>query len=168
MRMSYWEYQGTAHTGVARVACSMQGVHGIFYSPVGDSYITNMFTMMEREQRFPPIHTSMLDAQTLGMGVNKLPENIREVSNSYKPDLIVVACTCSSILLQEDLNTVSKLADVDTEVMVYAPNPYRVEEDESANGLLTVMTERFAKDKLPPTDRPVSYTHLTLPTKRIV
>jgi len=154
MRMSYWEYQGTAHTGVARVACSMEGVHGVFYSPVGDSYINSIFTMMEREQRFPPIHTSVLDLQTMGMGINKLPETIREVSRDHNPDMIVVACTCSSTLLQEDLGALAKTANVETEVVIYAPNPYRVEEDEAANGLITLLTDRFASEKLTPTTKP--------------
>lgn len=154
MRMSYWEYQGTAHTGVARVACSMEGVHGVFYSPVGDSYINSMFTMMERMDKFPPIHTSVLDLQTMGMGTNKLPDMIRQVTEHHHPDLIVVACTCSSTLLQEDLGALAKTANVPTEVLIYAPNPYRVEEDEAANGLLTLLTQKFALEKLPPTAKP--------------
>jgi light-independent protochlorophyllide reductase subunit B len=132
----------------------MEGVHGVFYSPVGDSYINSMFTMMEREQRFPPIHTSVLDLQTMGMGVNKLPESLKEVSRDHNPDLIVVACTCSSILLQEDLNALARTADIRNEVLIYAPNPYRVEEDEAANGLITLMVERFAKAPLSPTAKP--------------
>ncbi len=156
MRMAYWQYQGTAHTGVARVACSMQDVHGVFYSPVGDSYIHSMFTMMERMDRFPPITTSVLDGQTMGMGVNKLPDTLRQVYRDHKPGLIVIACTCSSTLLQEDLGALAKSADIpaETEVLVYAPNPYRVEEDEAADGLLTLMVEKFATTALSPTERP--------------
>ena len=157
MRMSYWEYQGTAHTGVARVACSMTDVHGVFYSPVGDSYIHSMFTMMERMDHFPPITTSVLDAQTMGMGVNKLPDTIRQVYEDHHPKLIAIACTCSSTLLQEDLGALAKSAGIpegETEIVVYAPNPYRVEEDEAANGLLTLLTQRFAVGPVTPTARP--------------
>ncbi len=157
MRMSYWEYQGTAHTGVARVACSMNGVHAVMYSPVGDTYINSMFTMMEREKRFPPVTTSVLDLKTMGMGVNKLPETLQEVFADHKPDLMVVACTCSSTLLQEDLGALAKSANLpegETEVLIYAPNPYRVEEDEAANGLLTLLTRRYAAAALPPTLKP--------------
>ncbi len=157
MRMSYWEYQGTAHTGVARVACSMNGVHAVMYSPVGDTYINSMFTMMEREKRFPPITTSILDLQTMGMGVNRLPETLTAVWNDHKPDLMVVACTCSSTLLQDDLGALAKSANLpegETEVLIYAPNPYRVEEDEAANGLLTLLTRKYAGQALPPTEKP--------------
>lgn len=157
MRMSYWEYQGTAHTGVARVACSMNGVHAVMYSPVGDTYINSMFTMMEREKRFPPVTTSVLDLKTMGMGVNKLPETLQEVFADHKPDLMVVACTCSSTLLQEDLGALAKAANLpedETEVLIYAPNPYRVEEDEAANGLLTLLTRKYASNALPPTPKP--------------
>lgn len=155
--MSYWEYQGTAHTGVARVACSMKDMHGVFYSPVGDSYIHSLFTMMERMDRFPPITTSVLDSQTMGMGINKLPETLKQVYHDHHPRLIAIACTCSSTLLQEDLGALARSADIpqdETEILIYAPNPYRVEEDESANGLLTLMTQKFAAKPLPPTTRP--------------
>jgi light-independent protochlorophyllide reductase subunit B len=157
MRMSYWEYQGTAHTGVARVACSMTDVHGVFYSPVGDSYIHSLFTMMERFDRFPPITTSVLDNQTMGMGINKLPDTLRQVYEDHHPKLIAIACTCSSTLLQEDLGALAKMAGIpedETEILIYAPNPYRVEEDEAANGLITLMTQKFAAKVLPPTVRP--------------
>ncbi|NWJ46337.1 MAG: ferredoxin:protochlorophyllide reductase (ATP-dependent) subunit B [Chloroflexi bacterium] len=154
MRMSFWEYQGTAHTGVARVASSMNGVHAVAYSPVGDCYINSMFTMMEREKRFPPVHTSVLDLKTMGMGINRLPESLREVSHDHNPDLIVVTQTCSSSLLQEDYGSLARQANIPNEVLIYAPNPFRVEEDESANGLLTVMVEQFAAMKLPPTSKP--------------
>lgn len=153
MRMSYWEYQGTAHTGVARIACSMRGVHAVMYSPVGDTYINSIFSMMEREQRFPPITTSVLNGQTMGMGVNKLPDTLREVYDDHHPDLIVVCCTCSSILLQEDLGALGRAADIPTEVLVYAPNPYRVQEDEAGDGLLTLLVNRFAIP-MPPTVKP--------------
>lgn len=153
MRMSYWEYQGTAHTGVARIACSMEGVHAVMYSPVGDTYINSMFSMMEREQRFPPVTTSVLNGQTMGMGINKLPDTIRQVQADHNPDLIVVCCTCSSILLQEDLGALGRAANVPTEVLVYAPNPYRVQEDEAGDGLLTLLVSRYTQP-LPPTTRP--------------
>jgi light-independent protochlorophyllide reductase subunit B len=157
MRMSYWEYQGTAHTGVARVACSMKDMHGVFYSPVGDSYIHSIFTMMERFDHFPPITTSTLDAQTLGMGVNKLPDTLRQVYKDHKPKVIALACTCSSTLLQEDLGALARTAELpenEIDILVYAPNPYRMEEDESANGLLTLLTEKYASQPLPPTEKP--------------
>jgi light-independent protochlorophyllide reductase subunit B len=135
----------------------MKDVHGVFYSPVGDSYIHSMFTMMERFDRFPPITTSVLDSQTMGMGVNKLPDTLRQVYNDHKPKLIAIACTCSSTLLQEDLGMLARSAGIpedETEILVYAPNPYRVEEDEAANGLLTLMTQKFASQPLPPTAKP--------------
>ncbi len=157
MRLAYWQYQGTAHTGVARVACSMTDIHGVFYSPVGDSYIHSMFTMMERMDHFPPITTSVLDGQTMGMGINKLPETIKQVYEDFHPKLIAIACTCSSTLLQEDLGMLAKSAGIpagETEIVVYAPNPYRVEEDEAADGLLTLLTQKFADKPLAPTVRP--------------
>lgn len=153
MRMSYWEYQGTAHTGVARIACSMEGVHAIMYSPVGDTYINSMFSMMEREQRFPPVTTSVLNGQTMGMGINKLPDTIRQVYEDHNPDLMVICCTCSSTLLQEDLAALGRAAGVPTEVLVYAPNPYRVQEDEAADGLLTLLVNRYT-NPMTPTARP--------------
>ena len=55
-------------------------------------------------------------------------------------------------------------ADVDT----HEPSPQRVEEDriKSSPGILKAAFRRFLKDGIPP--KAVSYTHLTLPTKRIV
>ena len=156
MRMSYWEYQGTAHTGVARIAASMKGVHCVTYSPVGDTYIIPMFTMMERMSSFPPITTSIMNGKTLSQGSNELPITLRRVYADHKPEMIVICCTCSSILLQEDLAQLARAARLpdDVEVLVYAPNPYRVQEDAAADGLLTKLIERCAIAPLPPTTKP--------------
>ncbi len=145
MRLAYWMYEGTAHHGVARIANSMRGVHAVFHAPQGDDYVTPIFTMLERTPSFPPLTTSVVSGRDLAQGTIHLPETLRQVEAKAHPDLIVVCPSCSTILLQEDLQRAAASAAIQTEVLVYDANPYRMREIRAAEGLFTLLTQRYAR-----------------------
>lgn len=144
MRLAYWMYQGTAHHGVGRIANSLQRVHAVFHAPQGDDYVNPIFTMLERTHDFPQMTTSVVSGSDLAMGTIRLPETLRQVEAKLHPDLIVICASCSTILLQENLQVVADSAGVKAEVVVYDANPYRMQEIAAAEGLFTTLVKRYA------------------------
>lgn len=153
MRLTYWTYEGTAHHGVGRVANSMKGVHAVFHAPQGDGYVVPVFSMLERAPDHPTMTTSIVDGRGLTMGEIRLPETLRRVDAKHKPELIVIAASCSTILLQENLDIIADEADTNADVLVYDANPYRMAEVTAAEGLLTALVKRYAAP-IPRTEQP--------------
>ena len=145
MRLALWMYEGTAHHGVGRIANSMQKVHAVFHAPQGDDYVNPIFTMLERTPAFPQMTTSVVSGRDLAQGTIRLPETLRQVEAKLHPELIVVCASCSTILLQEDLQIVADSARTQAEVLVYDANPYRMAEVLSADGLFTLLVKRYAR-----------------------
>ncbi len=144
MRLAYWMYQGTALHGVGRIANSMRGVHAVFHAPQGDDYVTPIFTMLERTPAQPQMTTSVVSGKDLSRGTIQLPHTLRAVEQRIRPDLIVVTASCSTILLQDHLEQVVEQAHLDTEVLIYDANPYRMQEVLASEGLFTLLVERNA------------------------
>ena len=154
MRLAFWLYEGTALHGVSRVTNSMKGVHTVYHAPQGDDYITATYTMLERTPDFPKLSISVVRGQDLARGTSRLPGTVKQVDEHYNPELIVVAPSCSTALLQEDLAQMARSSGVaDEKIMVYAVNPFRVSENEAAEGLFTELVKRYAAD-CPKTEKP--------------
>lgn len=144
MRLAYWMYEGTAHHGVGRIANSLQDVHAVFHAPQGDDYVNPIFTMLERTPTFPQMTTSVVNGRDLAMGTVRLPDTLRQIEARLHPKLMIVCASCSTILLQEDLQILADSANVDAEVIVYDANPYRMQEVVAADSLFTLLIKRFA------------------------
>ncbi len=145
MRLAFWLYEGTALHGISRVTNSMKGVHTVYHAPQGDDYITATYTMLERTPQFPGLSISVVRGRDLAQGVSRLPTTLQQVDNHYHPELTVIAPSCSTALLQEDLNQLAAHSGVPEErLMVYALNPFRVSEIEAADGLFTELVKRYA------------------------
>jgi light-independent protochlorophyllide reductase subunit B len=153
MRLAYWMYEGTAHHGVGRVMNSMRGVHAVFHAPQGDDYVTTIFTMLERTPGFPAMTTSVVSGTDLARGTIRLPETLRQVEAGRHPELIVVCASCSTILLQENLEIAAQSSGVGCDVLVYDANPYRMGETAAAEGLFSELIKRYAAPQ-PLTERP--------------
>ncbi|MBP1465874.1 ferredoxin:protochlorophyllide reductase (ATP-dependent) subunit B [Candidatus Chloroploca sp. M-50] len=144
MRLAYWMYEGTAHHGVGRVMNSMRNTHAVFHAPQGDGYVNTIFTMLERTPGFPAMTTSVVSGTDLARGTLRLPETLRQVEATRHPDLIVVVASCSTILLQENLEIAAHQSGLACEVMVYDANPYRMQETAAAEGLFTALVKKYA------------------------
>jgi len=145
MRLAYWIYEGTAHHGIGRIANSLKGVHAVFHAPLGDDYVNVIHTMLERTPNFPRATTSVVTGRDLAQGTNRLPDTLEQVEARFKPELIIVSASCSTTLLQENLNDIVGTANIDTEVFIYEVNPFRVQETEAAEGLFTALVEKYAE-----------------------
>ncbi|NJP06624.1 MAG: ferredoxin:protochlorophyllide reductase (ATP-dependent) subunit B [Chloroflexaceae bacterium] len=144
MRLAYWMYQGTAHYGIGRIANSLRNIHAVFHAPQGDAYINAVFAMLERTPAFPPLTTSVVSGRDLAQGNLRLPETLQAIDQQLHPELIVVAASCSTTLLQENLEVAAESADISAEVLIYDVNPYRVQEVAAADGLFTELVRRYA------------------------
>jgi light-independent protochlorophyllide reductase subunit B len=153
MRLAYWMYEGTAHHGVGRVMNSMRNVHAVFHAPQGDDYVNTIFTMLERTPSFPAMTTSVVSGTDLARGTIRLPETLRQVEDKLHPELIVVVASCSTILLQENLEVAAASAHLDADVLVYDANPYRMQENMASESLFSELVRRYAAPQ-PLTDRP--------------
>ncbi len=139
MKLAYWMYAGPAHIGTLRVASSFKNVHAIMHAPLGDDYFNVMRSMLERERDFTPVTASIVDRHVLARGSQeKVVENITRKDKQEKPDLIILTPTCTSSILQEDLqNFVNRAAsESKSDVILADVNHYRVNELQAADRTL--------------------------------
>ena len=149
MKLAYWMYAGPAHIGTLRVASSFKNVHAIMHAPLGDDYFNVMRSMLERERDFTPVTASIVDRHVLARGSQeKVVENITRKDKEENPDLIILTPTCTSSILQEDLQNFVNRAGLDSkaDVILADVNHYRVNELQAADRTLEQII-RFYLDK---------------------
>jgi light-independent protochlorophyllide reductase subunit B len=162
MKLAYWMYAGPAHLGTLRVASSFKNVHAIMHAPLGDDYFNVMRSMLERERDFTPVTASIVDRHVLARGSQeKVVENITRKEKEERPDLIVLTPTCTSSILQEDLqNFVNRAVNMapaassegqqssksKTNVLFADVNHYRINEFQAADRTFEQIVRYF----LPP------------------
>ena len=139
MKLAYWMYAGPAHIGTLRVASSFKNVHAIMHAPLGDDYFNVMRSMLERERDFTPVTASIVDRHVLARGSQeKVVDNISRKDKQERPNLIVLTPTCTSSILQEDLqNFVDRASTIsNSDVILADVNHYRVNELQAADRTL--------------------------------
>ena len=139
MKLAYWMYAGPAHIGTLRVASSFKNVHAIMHAPLGDDYFNVMRSMLERERDFTPVTASIVDRHVLARGSQeKVVENITRKDKEENPDLILLTPTCTSSILQEDLQNFVDRASIESnsDIILADVNHYRVNELQAADRTL--------------------------------
>jgi light-independent protochlorophyllide reductase subunit B len=146
MKLAYWMYAGPAHIGTLRVASSFKNVHAIMHAPLGDDYFNVMRSMLERERNFTPVTASVVDRNVLARGSQeKVVDNITRKDREESPDLIVLTPTCTSSILQEDLQNFVDRAQLDAkgDVLLADVNHYRFNELQAADRSLQQIVEYY-------------------------
>nr|YP_009315776.1 Protochlorophyllide reductase subunit B [Trichogloeopsis pedicellata]SCW24434.1 Protochlorophyllide reductase subunit B [Trichogloeopsis pedicellata] len=139
MKLAYWMYAGPAHIGTLRIASSFNNVHAIMHAPLGDDYFNVMRSMLERDRHFTPVTASIVDRHVLARGSQeKVINNIIKKDKEEKPDLVVLTPTCTSSILQEDLQNFVQRASIETtsDVILADVNHYRVNELQASDRTL--------------------------------
>ncbi len=139
MKLAYWMYSGPAHIGTLRVASSFRNVLSIMHAPLGDDYFNVMKSMLERDREFTPITTSIVDRHVLSKGSQeKVISNITRKDREEHPDLIVLTPTCTSSILQEDLQNFVIKASLESkaDILLADVNHYRINELQAADRTL--------------------------------
>ncbi|MEM6446833.1 MAG: ferredoxin:protochlorophyllide reductase (ATP-dependent) subunit B [Cyanobacteria bacterium P01_D01_bin.123] len=146
MKLAYWMYAGPAHIGTLRVASSFKNVHSVMHAPIGDDYFNVMRSMLERDRNFTPVTTSVVDRHVLARGSGeKVVDNITRKDGEETPDLIVLTPTCTSSILQEDLNNFVSRAQLSCrgDVLLADVNHYRVNELQAADRTLQQIVQFY-------------------------
>ncbi|HLP91604.1 MAG TPA: ferredoxin:protochlorophyllide reductase (ATP-dependent) subunit B [Nostocaceae cyanobacterium] len=146
MKLAYWMYAGPAHIGTLRVASSFKNVHAIMHAPLGDDYFNVMRSMLERERDFTPVTASVVDRNVLARGSQeKVVDNITRKDAEEQPDLIVLTPTCTSSILQEDLQNFVERAQMDAkcDVLLADVNHYRVNELQAGDRTLQQIVQYY-------------------------
>ncbi|PSB28551.1 ferredoxin:protochlorophyllide reductase (ATP-dependent) subunit B [Stenomitos frigidus] len=161
MKLAYWMYAGPAHIGTLRVASSFKNVHAIMHAPIGDDYFNVMRSMLERERDFTPVTTSVVDRNVLARGSQeKVVDNITRKDAEEHPDLIVLTPTCTSSILQEDLQNFVERAQIESkgDVMLADVNHYRVNELQAADRTLHQIVQFYIEKARRKGDLPTDKT----------
>lgn len=119
------------------------------HAPLGDDYFNVMRSMLERERDFTPVTASIVDRHVLARGSQeKVVENITRKDKEECPDLIILTPTCTSSILQEDLQNFVDRATLESnsDVILADVNHYRVNELQAADRTLEQVV-RFYLEK---------------------
>jgi light-independent protochlorophyllide reductase subunit B len=118
------------------------------HAPLGDDYFNVMKSMLEREREFTPVTASVVDRHVLARGSQeKVVSNIIRKDLEEQPDLILLTPTCTSSILQEDLQNFVNRASVEAkaDVILADVNHYRVNEFQAADKTLQQIVEFYIK-----------------------
>lgn len=148
MKLAYWMYAGPAHIGTLRIASSFKNVHAIMHAPLGDDYFNVMSSMLERKRDFTPVTASVVDRHVLAQGSKeKVVTNITRKDKEENPDLVILTPTCTSSILQEDLQNFCYRASLESksDVLLADVNHYRVNEMQAADRTLEQIVAFYLK-----------------------
>lgn len=148
MKLAYWMYSGPAHIGTLRIATSFKNVHAIMHAPLGDDYFNVMQSMLERKRNFTPVTASVVDRHVLARGSQeKVIQNISRKDKEEKPDLVILTPTCTSSILQEDLQNFVNRASQESkaDILLADVNHYRVNELQAADKTLEQILKFYIK-----------------------
>ncbi len=102
MELTLWTYEGPPHVGALRVAASMEGVHLVLHAPQGDTYADLLFTMIERQDRRPPVTYTTFQARDLGGDTAELVKrSIADAAERFRPEALLVGESCTAELIQD-------------------------------------------------------------------
>ena len=107
-----------------------------------------MKSMLERERSFTPVTASIVDRHVLARGSQqKVIHNITRKDREERPDLVLLTPTCTSSILQEDLNNFVSRASLNSmsDVLLADVNHYRVNELQAADKTLLQIISFYLK-----------------------
>jgi light-independent protochlorophyllide reductase subunit B len=91
-----------------RIAASMQGVHYVLHAPQGDTYADLLFTMIERQDKRPPVTYTTFQARDLGGDTaNLVTTAVAEAYERFKPQAMLVGESCTAELIQDQPGTLA-------------------------------------------------------------
>src|SRR5262249_46969741 len=109
MQLSLWTYEGPPHVGAMRIAASMRGVHYVLHAPQGDTYADLLFTMIERQDRRPPVSYTTFQARDLGGDTAQLVKTaVAEAFQRFRPDAMLVGESCTAELIQDQAGALAQ------------------------------------------------------------
>lgn len=134
MELTFWTYEGPPHVGAIRVATSMRDVHLVLHAPQGDTYADLLFTMIERQEKRPPVTYTTFQARDLGQDTAALVINtLREAAQRFQPKLMLVADSCTAELLQDQPGSLASGASLPVPIIPLELSAYSRKENWGAS-----------------------------------
>ena len=161
MELTLWTYEGPPHVGAMRIADSMEGVHYVLHAPQGDTYADLLFTMIERQQRRPPVTYTTFQARDLGGDTAELVKrSIADAVERFKPEALLVGESCTAELIQDQPGALAAGMDLGGIPMVNLELPaYSKKENWGAAETFYQLVRNLLKPQLPPPGSPKADPH---------
>jgi len=156
MELTLWTYEGPPHVGAMRIADSMEGVHYVLHAPQGDTYADLLFTMIERQQRRPPVTYTTFQARDLGGDTAELVKrSIADAVARFQPEALLVGESCTAELIQDQPGALAAGMDLGGIPMVNLELPaYSKKENWGAGETFYQLVRSLLKAQLPPPGTP--------------
>ena len=143
MKLTLWTYEGPPHVGAMRIASAMNGVHYVLHAPQGDTYADLLFTMIERQDRRPPVTYTTFQARDLGGDTAELFKMAaREAVERFRPEVLLVGASCTGELIQDNPEGLARGLDVP--VIALDLPAYQRRENWGASETFYHLVRRFA------------------------
>ncbi|MFN3231221.1 MAG: ferredoxin:protochlorophyllide reductase (ATP-dependent) subunit B [Alphaproteobacteria bacterium] len=158
MELTLWTYEGPPHVGAMRIATGMEGLHYVLHAPQGDTYADLLFTMIERNQKRPPVTYTTFQARDLGSDTAELfKTSAREAFERFQPDALLVGASCTAELIQDDPGGLARALNLPIPVVPVELPSYQRKENWGAAETLYQLVRAFAGPNAPApgTERPV-------------
>ncbi len=118
MQLTLWTYEGPPHVGAMRVAASMRDLHYVLHAPQGDTYADLLFTMIERDDRRPPVTYTTFQARDLGGDTAALVKQaVAESYQRHRPAALLVGESCTAELIQDQPGALAQGMDLPVPVV---------------------------------------------------
>lgn len=156
MELAVWTYEGPPHVGALRIAASMERVHYVLHAPQGDTYADLLFTMIERNDRRPPVTYSTFQARDLGGDTADLIRGvIRDAYERFQPDLLLVGESCTAELIQDQPGPMAVRMDLPVPVVPLELPAYSKKENWGASETFYAIVRSVLRDvpRETPTDK---------------
>ncbi len=150
MQLTLWTYEGPPHVGAMRIAAAMRGVHLVLHAPQGDTYADLLFTMIERNDRRPPVTYTTFQARDLGGDTaNLVKAAISDAYERFSPQALLVGESCTAELIQDQPGALARGMGIPVPVVPLELPSYSKKENWGAAETLYQLTRALLADRIP-------------------
>ncbi|MCL5778610.1 ferredoxin:protochlorophyllide reductase (ATP-dependent) subunit B [Limibaculum sp. FT325] len=145
MKLTLWTYEGPPHVGAMRIAASMEGLHYVLHAPQGDTYADLLFTMIQRDDRRPPVTYTTFQARDLGSDTADLFKRAcADAVARFRPEALIVGASCTAELIQDDPGGLAAGMDLPVPVVPLELPAYQKKENWGAAETFYQLVRRLA------------------------
>lgn len=150
MQLTLWTYEGPPHVGAMRIAASMRDVHYVLHAPQGDTYADLLFTMIERQDKRPPVSYTTFQARDLGGDTANLVKTaVAEAYERFRPSAMLVGESCTAELIQDQAGTLASSMGLPIPVVPLELPAYSKKEHWGAAETLYQLVRALLIDQVP-------------------
>jgi light-independent protochlorophyllide reductase subunit B len=151
MQLTIWTYEGPPHVGAMRIATAMKGVHYVLHAPQGDTYADLLFTMIERNQKRPPVTYTTFQARDLGGDTAELFKTaVSDAFERFRPQAMLVGASCTAELIQDDPGGLARALNLPIPVVPLELPAYQRKENWGAAETFYHLVRTLAGPNAPP------------------